>query len=264
MKPLIWNFYFLHSNQRLIHKKLLKHEVDIMEARELPINPEPEIERTKFKKEKKKYFTKLQAALLLIATLLVSVGGGYYISDKYFWSNSNQDRINQQIDYYKSLVDAKPNDPENRVNLGYSYFVKGDNDNAIKQMKMATDLDSKYFGAYFNLGLVYIDEERYNDALMQAQKAVELGPRNFKAHLLSGMVYRNLKMYEEANKSLKEALKLMPTNTDIITEIGRVAEDQGKIKEAEKFYKESLTYDPLYKPASEGLERIAAKGKDSK
>ncbi|WP_223592172.1 tetratricopeptide repeat protein [Neobacillus bataviensis] len=235
-----------------------------MEARELPIIPEKEInERTKLK-EKSKYFTKLQAFMLLFAALIVSVGGAFFVSEKYLWSNSDQSRLDKQIDYYQALVDDKPNNAENRVNLGYSYFIKGDNDNAIKQLKVATDLDSKYFGAYFNLGLVYIKEERYNDALKQAQKAVELGPRNFKAHLLSGMVYRNLKMYDEANKSLKEALKLMPTNTDIITEIGRVAEDQGKRKEAEKFFKEALTYDPLYKPASEGLERIAAKGKDNK
>lgn len=236
-----------------------------MEAKELPVNPKPEVnERTELKKEKSKYFTKLHAFLILFATLIVSVGGGYFISDKYIWSNTDHTRIDEQIKYYKALVDDKPNDPEHHVNLGYSYFLKGDNNNAIKQLKVATDLDSKYFGAYFNLGLVYIDEKRYDDALKMSQKAVELGPRNFKAHLLEGMVYRNLKMYDEANKSLKEALKIMPTNTDIITEIGKVAEDQGKKTEAEKFYKEALTYDPLYKPATEGLERVAAKGKDSK
>jgi tetratricopeptide (TPR) repeat protein len=239
----------------------MKYEVDIMEARELPINPEPEInERTKLK-EKKKNFTKLQALLLIVGTLLISVVGGYLVSEKFIWSNKDQGRIEEQLDYYKSLVDAEPNNPEHRVNLGYTYFIKGENSDAIKQMKMAVDLDKQYFGAYFNLGLVYLDEERYNDALKQAQKAVELGPRNFKAHLLSGMVYRELKMYDEATKSLKEALTIMPTNTDIITEIGKVEESQGNYKEAEGFFKEALSYDPLYKPASEGLERIAAKGK---
>ncbi|MGG3563724.1 tetratricopeptide repeat protein [Neobacillus rhizosphaerae] len=246
-------------------KKLVEFEVDIMEAKELPINPELEVnERTKLKKEKNKYFTKLQALLILVATLIISLGGGYYISEQFLWSKTDQARIDQQIDYYQGLVDSEPNNPEHRVNLGYSYFLKGENDDAIRQMKMATDLDSKYFGAYFNLGLVYLDEKRYNDALKQAQKSVELGPRNFKAHLLLGMVYRDLKMYKDANESLKEALKIMPTNTDVITEIGRVAEDQGEYKEAEKFFKEALTYDPLYKPATKGLERIAAKVKDNK
>jgi tetratricopeptide (TPR) repeat protein len=236
-----------------------------MEATKLPTNPEPENnERTKLQEQKKKYFTKLQAFLILVATLVVCLGAGYYISNKYFWSDKDQSRVNEQIAYYKGLVDKKPNDAQNRVNLGYSYFVKGDNDNAIKQLKIATDLDNKYFGAYFNLGLVYNDEKRYDDALKMSQKATELGPKNFQAHLLSGMVYRSLKMYKQSLKSLQTALEIMPANTDIITEIGRVYEDQKKYKEAEKFFKESLKYDPLNKPANEGLERVAGKTKDNK
>ena len=234
-----------------------------MEAQNLPITNETNrSDKKQAEKTKNDRFSKLQAFLIIFATLVVCLGGGYFISDKYLWSNADNQRINEQLDYYQGLVDAKPNEAENRVNLGYTYFLKGDNGNAIKQLKIATDLDKKYFGAYFNLGLVYLDEERYNDALKQAQKTVDLAPRNFKSHLLAGMSYRNLKMYKEANKSLKEALTIMPTNTDIITEIGRVAEDQGKKKDAEKFYREALSYDPLCKAASEGLDRIGAENKD--
>jgi tetratricopeptide (TPR) repeat protein len=236
-----------------------------MEATKLPTDPEKEVnERTKMQQEKKKTFTKLQAFLILLATLVVCLGAGFYISNKYFWSDKDQARINEQINYYKDLVDKKPNNPQNRVNLGYSYFVKGNNDEAIKQLKIATDLDNKYFAAYFNLGLVYNADKRYDDALKMAQKSTELGPKNFQAHLLSGMVYRNLKMYKDSVKELQTALEIMPANTDTITEIGRVYEDQKKYKDAEKFFKEALKYDPLYKPANEGLERVAAKTKDSK
>jgi tetratricopeptide (TPR) repeat protein len=69
-------------------------------------------------------------------------------------------------------------------------------------------------------------------------------------------------MYSDALKSLQEALSIMPTNTDVITEIGRVQEDQGKYSEAEKLYKEALSYDPLCKPASQGLERVTSKTKN--
>jgi len=220
-------------------------------------------ERTDFQ-NKKKNFTKLQATLLIVATLIVSLVAGYFISDKYVWPNQEEARILEQIDYYKGLVDKKPNDPGHRVNLGYSYFIYGDNENAIKQLLVATNLDNKNFGAYFNLGLVYNAEKRYDDAGRMAQKAEALGPKNFQAHLLSGMVYRNLKQYDKALESLKKSLELMPTNTDSITEIARVYEDQKKFEEAEKFYKEALSYDPLYKPASKGLERVDSKLKDNK
>lgn len=231
-----------------------------MEAQELPINEnQSRVEKTI---KKKSDFTKLQSFLILIVTLIACLVGGYYISEKYLWPNADEQRLNDQLNYYKDLVDAKPNNPENRVNLGYTFFLNGDNDEAIKQLKIAADLDKDYFGAYFNLGLVYLDEKRYNDALTQAQKTVDLAPKNYKSNLLVGMVYRNLKMYDEALKSLQEALTLSPTNTDIINEIARVSEDQSKFNEAEKLYKEALSYDPLYKPASEGLKRIAAKNKN--
>ncbi|KKK38808.1 hypothetical protein WQ57_07480 [Mesobacillus campisalis] len=224
-----------------------------MEAQELPI-----IEETP--KRDKTHFTRLQSFLLIFSTLILCLGGGYYISDTFFWKNdSDQKRLNEQLAYYKNLVDAEPNNPEHRVNLGYAYHLNEKNEDAIKQLKLAIDLEKDYFGAHFNLGLVYIAEGRFNDALIESKRTVEISPRDYRSHLLTGMVYRELQMYEDANKALTEALALVPTNTDIINEIARVAEDQGKIEEAEKLFKEVLTFDPLYKPASDGLDRLAAK-----
>jgi tetratricopeptide (TPR) repeat protein len=234
-----------------------------MEAHELPNGKDTESRIDKGNK-KKGNFTKLQGFLLIFITLIACLVGGYYISDKYLWPNADEQHLLDQLNYQKGLVDKKPNDPENRVNLGYSYFLTGNNKEAIKQFKLAIDLDKNYFGAYFNLGLVYISEKRYNDALTQAQKTVELSPKNYKAHLLAGMSFRNLKMYDKAVKSLQESLTLMPTNTDVINELAKVNEEQGKYNEAENLYKEALNYDPLYKPAQKGLERVASKTTNKK
>ena len=148
------------------------------------------------------------------------------------------------------------------MNLGYSYHLNGKSEEAIKQLLIAIDLDKKNVSAYFNLGLFIMMKNAMTTHLKQSKKAVELAPRDYKGHLLKGMVYRKLKMYKEALASLQEADKLMPVNNDIIFEIGRVAEDQGNIQDAEELYKKALSYDPLYKPASEALTRIASK--DSK
>jgi tetratricopeptide (TPR) repeat protein len=231
-----------------------------MEAHELSMKEKPE-SNNETRTKKNDRFTKLQGISLIIATLLISLVGGYVISDKFIWSKQDESRIVQQVNYYEGLVSKEPNKAEHRVNLGYSYHLKGENEDAIKQLQMAIDLDKKNVSAYFNLGLVYNDEERYDDALKQSNKAVELAPRDYKGHLLEGMIYRKLKMYDEALASLKEADKLMPVNNDIIYEIGRVAEDQGNVKDAEELYKKALSYDPLYKPASEALTRLAGKDK---
>ncbi|RHW37348.1 tetratricopeptide repeat protein [Neobacillus notoginsengisoli] len=208
--------------------------------------------------KKKDRFSKLQGISLIIGTLLISIVSGYFISDKFFWNNDDN-RLEEQVAYYEGLVSKEPNNPEHRVNLGYSLHLVNKSEEATKQLQIAIDLDKKNVSAYFNLGLVYNDQKRYDDALKQANKAVELAPRDYKGFLLEGMTYRQLKMYDEALKSLQEADKLMPVNNDIVFEIGRVAEDQGKLADAEELYKQALSYDPLYKPASEALARLSEK-----
>lgn len=235
----------------------------LMEAHELPM-----IEKAGSEKEarmkRKDRFSKLQGISLIIATLFISLVSGYIICDKFVWTNNDQNRLEQQAEYYEGLVSKEPNNPDHRVNLGYSYHLIDKSEDAIKQLQVAIDLDKENVAAYFNLGLVYNEQERYDDALKQSKKVVELAPKDYKGHLLEGMVFRKMKKYDEALASLQEADKLMPVNNDIIFEIGKVAEDQGKIQDAEELYKKALSYDPLYKPASEALTRLASKDKDSK
>jgi tetratricopeptide (TPR) repeat protein len=230
-----------------------------MEAQELPTveksKPNEET-RTSLKKDR---FTKLQGILLILGTFVFSLIGGYFICDKFFWNNNNNGRLDQQISYYENKVSKEPNKSDHRVNLGYFYHLKGKNNDAVKQLQIAIDLDKENVGAYFNLGLVYTDEKRYDDALLQSKKVVELAPKDYKGYLLQGMVYRRLKMYKDSLASLEEANKLMEFNTDIIFEMGKVAEDQGKTKDAEELYKKALSFDPLYKPASDALTKLAAK-----
>lgn len=232
-----------------------------MEAHELP-NAEKLKSEPKTRAEMRKgYFTKLQGILLILGTLVISLVAGYFICDKFVWAKQDQNRIEQRITYYENQAKKHPNDSNTRVNLGYSYYLNGQDDDAVKQLLIAIDLDKKNVAAYFNLGLIYNDEKRYDDALKMANKATFLAPRDFKGQLLEGMVYRKLKMYKDSLSSLQEANKLMPANSDIIFEMGKLAEDQGKLQDAEKLYKKALSYDPLYKPATKALKTLAAKEK---
>jgi tetratricopeptide (TPR) repeat protein len=236
-----------------------------MEAHDQPLNQDGQEKKidqesnNKKKINKNNKFNWWQSLLILTLTLVISVGASYYVSKKYFWSNYDKNRFVQQLATAKAVADAKPNEPKPHVDLGYAYFLNKDYDNAIKQYKVAIDLDKNNFDAYFNLGLTYKEDNQLNDALKNAEKASEISPRDYKGFLLKGMVFRELKMYKDAMKSLNQANRLSQTNTDVLYEIGRVAEDQGDKKNAEEIYKDTLQYDPMYKPALEGLKRVAKK-----
>ena len=232
-----------------------------MEIQVQPDAQEPSRGTEKAKRVKNDRFAWWQSLIILVVTLAICLTAGYYVSNKYLW-NSNSDQIAKHLKYYKAEVDSKPNDPKLRVQLGYTYFLKGDIDTAIKQYEMAKSLDKNYYDAYLNLSIAYDKQKLTDDALQMAIKAVKISPLDYKGQLLEGRSYRKLKMYDKATKALEEAIRLKPGNTDIIYEVGLVAEAEGKKKEAEQVYKETLTYDPTYKPALTALERLASKDKN--
>jgi tetratricopeptide (TPR) repeat protein len=214
-----------------------------------------EVEDKKVKKTPKR-FNIFQSILLLFLSFAITSGSGYALGKTFFWNDIDMKRVNEQLEFYKERVRVDPANLENRIILGYTYFLKGKNHDAIKEFNYVLDQDKNYFDAYYNLGLVYIDEKRWDDALSMFNKTVEIAPKDFKGHVQKGIAYRHLKMYEEAIVSLNEANKLNPANSDIIYQIGLVAEDQGKFREAIDIYKDALEYDPLFEDAVAALDRL--------
>jgi tetratricopeptide (TPR) repeat protein len=204
-------------------------------------------------------FSIKKSITLILLTLIFSAGGWFVIGTYYVWADIDMQRVNEQLDFYKQKVASEPNNASARVELGYTYFLKDKNSEAIRELKQALIIDPKFFDAYYNLGLVQIAEEQYNEALENLTKAVELSPRDYKGYLQKGIAYRNLGMFKEAMESLNQANRLNPTNADIIYQIGKVAEDQGDKELAIEIYKEVLTFDPLFKQAIDSLERIEKK-----
>jgi tetratricopeptide (TPR) repeat protein len=217
-----------------------------------------EVEEKRAKKQPKT-FTLLQSILLLILTLVVTSGSGYALGHFYFWNDVDMKRVNEQLEYYTEQVRKDPANLENRIILGYTFFLKGQNEKAIKEFDYVLEQDKNYYDACYNLGLVFLEEERYNDALLQFNKAVEIAPKDFKGHVQLGITYRLMKMYDEAMESLETANKLSPASTDIIYQIGLVAEAKEDYKLAIDIYKEALQYDPLFEDAVVALDRLKDK-----
>lgn len=207
-------------------------------------------------KRPKDRFSYLQAGLILILTLVISLGGWYAAGKYYFWSDLDKKRISEQMVYFQQKVQAEPKNVDHRVSLAYTYFLLDKNDQAIRELNQAMEIDKNNFDVYYNLGLVYSDEARLDDAMEMFKKCVDISPRDYKGHMQMGIVYRKLEMYKDGLKALEKADKLKPGSADIIYEIGRVAEEKGDKKLAIDIYKDALKFDPLFKDAAKALERL--------
>lgn len=209
-------------------------------------------------KQKTDRYNWWQTVLILVSASVIFLSTGYFISQKYLWKDTNSAELQENIRIAKAEVKENPNEASIRIKLGYAYFLNKDYDKAISQYKTAKNLEDDNFDAYINLSIVYEKQKNTQEALEMALKAIEIVPLDYKGQLLAGRNYRKLEMFSEATTALDEALRLKPGNTDIVYEIGLIAEDQGKMEDAVTIYKEALTFDPLYKPALNALDRLAS------
>lgn len=203
-----------------------------------------------------KSFTLFQAIAIILVSALVFVGTGVLVGKTFFWKSVEDTRIDQQLAFFQAKVDAEPKVPENRVNLGYTYFLKGNNDEALQQFKIAADLDPKYAAAFYNKGLVYEDEKKYDDALEAFSQAAKLAPRDYKNFLMMGVIYNKQGNYKSAITALNRANQENPGSADVIYQIGISAEKTGDKEGAKQLYQTALNYDPKYQDAKDALARL--------
>ncbi|MFI5133404.1 MAG: tetratricopeptide repeat protein, partial [Chitinophagales bacterium] len=82
--------------------------------------------------------------------------GQLYLADK---------RYDDAIKIFKKAVDYNAVDIDTRENLGYVYYVKGDNNNAMIQLNKAIELNPKSVQGYYYKGLTFLDMNKKNDAI---------------------------------------------------------------------------------------------------
>lgn len=201
-------------------------------------------------------FTILQAIAIILLAAAVFAGVGVLVGKTFFWKSVNDTRIDQQLSFYQAKVDAEPKVPQNRVNLGYTYFLKGKNEDALRQFKIAADIDPQYAAAYYNMGTVYQEEKKYDEALEAFSKAAKLAPRDYKNFLMLGVVYNAQGNHKDAITALNRANAENPGSSDVIYQIGIAAEKTGDKEGAKELYKTALQFDPKYQDAKDALARL--------
>lgn len=197
---------------------------------------------------------------LFIPIILIYVGvlsaAGWYIGDKYFWTNADLERTKAEIAQYEQMVKDKPKNLEYKVALGYKYYLVGRHEDAIVILKSVLDQDKNYFPAYLNLGYVYFDLENYNEALKNFDKCTKLAPKDYIGWMNVGVTSYKMGNIKKSYETLNKAMSLNRGSADIHYHLG-VASELNKEKDlAIEQYEEALNFDPNYKEAKEALKRL--------
>jgi TolB-like protein/Tfp pilus assembly protein PilF len=91
--------------------------------------------------------------------------------------------------------------------LGYLYFIKGRDEEAIEQFEKALELDPGLAQSYQVLGLTYLHMGRFETAIAAGRKAVELSPRAALFIATLGEIYAAAGYQDEAQRTLEQLME---------------------------------------------------------
>jgi len=236
-------------------------------------------------------FRQTRGGLLFIACLIFPIfgfcSGDSKVSDAlshYIMGaiNDNLGQPDKAIEEFKKAIAFDSKSSVLYLDLALEYLKKGDTQDAIKELKLVTEIEPELPQAHEILALLYASQNKpdlatgeYEIALKQASKlspkntdiykalaviylqqkkiksaedtyklVLELSPNDPQAHFYLGSIYNELNNKEEAVKELKKAIASKPDFAEALNYLGYMYAEEGKnLDPAEKMIKKAITLD---------------------
>ena len=149
-----------------------------------------------------------------------------------------------EITFFENTLYYSPQNTRLYLNLGNTYYEKGQLDKAIEQYEKAISIRENYPVAYGNIGAIYISKGDFNRAKEYLDKAVELKYNYPIAHYNLGLVYFQAGRMDEALKEMEISLGQLPQHYPSLNIIGRIYIKKGNKIKALEMFNESLRIMP--------------------
>jgi len=138
---------------------------------------------------------------------------------------------------FKKAIEINLNDGYTHQKLAFLLSFLGRHEEAIKEVKLARDLNPLAPRIRNNVGYILYFARRYEEALEELIKALEFDPGHAATYSYSAKVCRELGRYDESiayDKKAEELEKALAFSTDLAITYARA----GKIKEAREILNE--------------------------
>ena len=109
--------------------------------------------------------------------------------------------------------DIKPH-ARHAVELGWSYFNRGDMDTALQRFRQALISDPDFAPAYFGIAYVYSVQNKLDLAIENYRKSIEKDPSFSHSYSNLGLALVAQRRFKEALPMLERALAIDPRNGD--------------------------------------------------
>lgn len=130
-----------------------------------------------------------------------------------------------------------------RCNLGAT-IVESKLDEAIYQLRRATELAPAYADPYYNLGIALAQKGNFAEAVNQYRTVLRLKPNYPNAHFYLGVALAGSGQSDEAISHYREALQIDANNATAHNNLGNLLADHGFLDEAIEEYRQVIRIKP--------------------
>jgi tetratricopeptide (TPR) repeat protein len=168
-------------------------------------------------------------------------------------------RIDDAINCYRQALQLKPDSSVICYNLGHIHQSTGKLDEAVNYYRQAIQLKPDYLDAQNNLGICLQSQRKYNRAIEQFHRVLKINPRFADAYNNIGVTLGMQNKFDEAVKYFRQALEIRPDFVEAHCNLGNAFELQGKLDEAVSQFQQALQIKPDFIEAHNNLGNVLAK-----
>ncbi len=167
-------------------------------------------------------------------------------------------RYSEAIGAFRKAIEANPEKPGAKVDLGAALAKLGKYKQAVIQFEAAIKLAPDNDAAHYNLGKVYAFFGNHKKAIEHLQVVIEKNPKDSQAHLALANALRNEQQLEKAIEHYKTALSLDPGFIWGWVDMSSALSSIGQHNEALKVLEEAHSRIPYDGPIAHALARLLA------
>lgn len=153
---------------------------------------------------------------------------------------------------YSDIVKQFPDGHIALYQLGQAYRLKGDAENAIKQLTAATKANPVYLAPKLSLAEIAAGQSRFADALRYCDEILTIDRTNQRVRLARSASLRNINRLKEARAEINKLRSELPQDFDVAVEAALIELAEGRAAASEAIFRK------LYTPGSKDTR--AARG----
>lgn len=146
------------------------------------------------------------------------------------------------INEYKECLKIYQKFDEAWYNMGFTYYLLGDIENAELAYKEALKINPQFPNALINMGLIYFKRNDYDNALINFKKVIEIDKNFGDAYANTGAVYHNLGDIKSAIYYYELGLKHNASLSTVYNNLSKAYNMLGDTVKAEYYFKKLQQY----------------------